>query len=103
MIEMLALPAWDAPPRSLDDWAAQLAALGHPANVEREPGGECWLEVAPLRLRGYVVSEEGHVAAINFELHDPDPGPASSVVQSAARALGWEVHSGEGEDDEDDD
>jgi hypothetical protein len=101
MIELLALPAWDAPPRSPADWAAELAALGHPATVARAPDGDTWIEVAPLRLRGFVVIEDGLAAAINFELHDPDPAPASRLVEAAATALGWEVHPDDGEIDED--
>src|SRR5436190_384074 len=91
MTELLALPAWDSPPRSLDDWAAGLTALGHPPEVAHESPGVAWLEVAPLRLRGYAVIEGGHVTAINFELHDPDIAPSYRLVAAAASALRWEV------------
>src|SRR4051812_5147973 len=101
MTELLSLPGWQAPPRTLDDWAGQLAALGHPPAVVRESGSVAWLEVAALRVRGYAVIEGPHVTAINFELSDPDPGPASRLVQAAAAALGWEVHEDEDEEESD--
>lgn len=97
MIELLALPAWDATPRSLDDWTGRLAAAGQKATVERESPGSAWIEVAGLRLRGFAVIEGEHVSAINFELHDPDPAPARGLVEAAARDLGWEVHDDEDE------
>ena|SRR5947209_5559021 len=103
MIELLALPGWDAPPRTLDDWAAQLAAQGAPARIVREAAGATWLEVAALRLRGFAVIEGPHVSAINFELAAPDPGPATQAIETAARALGWEVHPDEPDDEGDDD
>lgn len=101
MIELLALPEWDTPHRTIDDWMAALTALGHRPSLERESPGVAWLEVAPLRLRGYVVIESGHVAAINFELNDPDPATAIKVVKTAARSIGWEVDADEGDDDDD--
>jgi hypothetical protein len=105
MIELLALPGWNTPPKTIDDWAAQLAALGHPAVVEREGPDDCWLEVGALRLRGFVVLEGDHLGAINFELAAPDPEPAARLVDAAAQALGWEVHPDDpdGEDDLDED
>jgi hypothetical protein len=105
MIELLALPAWNSPPRTLDDWVTGLAGSGHTPVVERVSGSASWLEVAPLRLRGYAVLEGAHVEAINFELADPDPGPAAEIVEAAAKALGWEVYPDEadGEDDLDED
>lgn len=102
MIELLALPAWNAPPRTLDDWSAQLSGQGHRPTVVRD-GSETWIEVAPLRLRGYVELEGGRASAINFELSDPDPGPASQAVREAATALGWEVHAEDDEDEDEDD
>ena len=60
--------------------------------VTRESTGVSWLEIGPLRLRGYAVLAGRHVEAINFELADPDPAPATRVVEAAAEALGWEVH-----------
>jgi hypothetical protein len=102
MIELLSLPGHKAPPTSLDDWVAQLSALGGPVTVTRDAPGASWLELANLRLRGYAVREGGHVGAINFELTDPDPTPASRVVESAARVLGWEVHPDDPDDDDPD-
>jgi hypothetical protein len=101
MIELLALPGWQAPPRSLDDWVAGLTEAGGRVVVAREEAGETWLEMGHLRLRGYAVIEGDRVEAINFELADPDPAPASRVVEAAARALGWEVHPDEPDDDSD--
>lgn len=98
MIELLAIPAWNAEPRTLNDWTAALAALGHSPSVGREDD-ETWLEVAPLRLRGYVAIEGQSVEAINFELHDQDTEPASRLLNAAAHALGWELHPDEPEED----
>jgi hypothetical protein len=103
MIELLALPRWKTPPTSLEDWAAQLAARGASATVTRESSGVSWLEVAPLRLRGYALLAGTAVEAINFELAAPDPDPASRLVHEAAEALDWEVHRDDDDEDEDDD
>jgi hypothetical protein len=102
MIELLILPAWNTPPLALDAWVAQLTAQGHPPTQSREDAGACWLEVGPLRLRGYAVIEGEHLAAINFELSAPDPAPARLVVEAAALALGWEVHPDDLDEEEDD-
>ena len=103
MIEYLALPAWKTPPTSLDAWVVQLSETAGPVIVSRESPTIAWLEVAPLRLRAYVVIENGDAAAINFELNAPDPAPATRAIEQAAEALGWEVHEDDGEDDGDDD
>src|SRR4051794_22608142 len=97
--EYLALPGWKTPPTPVDAWVARLSEAGGPVAVSRESSTVCWLEVAPLRLRCYVVIENGHAAAINFELHDPDPAPATQAIEQAAAALGWELDA----DDEGDD
>ena len=76
---------------------------GGPVIVSRESPTVTWLEIAPLRLRGYAVIEDGHVTAINFELSDPDPRPADPGHRAAAAALGWEVHPDDGDDDDDED
>ncbi len=47
-----------------------------------------------------MVIENGHAAAINFELHALDPEPATRAIEEAADALGWEIHP---DDDEDED
>jgi hypothetical protein len=103
MTELLALPGWDSPPTKLDDWVAQLSAQGAEVAVERESAGVAWLEVGSLRLRGYAMSEGLRLEAINFELHDPDAGPATRLIEAAASALGWEVHADEPDEDETDD
>lgn len=98
-IELLALPAWNSPPKSLDDWRAALADQGQVATI-RVDSGETWLVLDALRVRGYVSFDAGHVEAINFELHDPDPEPATRAIAAAAQALGWEVHPDEPEEDD---
>lgn len=98
MIELLAIPAWNTPPRTLGDWADALAALGHQPTIGREHD-DTWLEVAPLRLRGYVATEGQSVEAINFELHAQDTEPASRILAAAAQSLGWELHPDEPEED----
>jgi len=106
MLEYLALPAWDTPETTVDAWVTQLSETAGPVIVNRESSTVTWLEVAPLRLRAYVVVENGHAAAINFELDAEDAGPASLAITRAAEALGWEVHEDDEEtadDDEDDD
>lgn len=102
MIEYLALPGWQTPPRTVEDWAARLSESGGPVIVSRESSTVSWLEVAPLRLRGYAVIENGHVTAINFELRDPDPGPATRALEGAATAIGWELHPDDPDDPDDD-
>lgn len=103
MIELLVVPDWQAEPRTLDEWVVQLSGLVDRVEVSRESAGVSWLEIGSLRLRGYVVLEGQHVEAINFELNDPDPAPATQVIEAAARALGWEVHQDDDADDESDD
>lgn len=102
MIELLALPGWQADPRTLDDWVARLSETAGPVIVTRESTGVSWLEVAPLRFRGYAVMEGRHVEAINFELTAPDPEAATRAIESAAEALGWEVHADDPDDEPDD-
>jgi hypothetical protein len=99
VIELLTVPAWNAPPTTLDAWAEALRGQGVAVRLERDPPG-AWLEVASHRLRGYALSEGIKVEAINFELLDPDPNPALRLVMAASSSLGWEVHTDE--DDEDD-
>jgi hypothetical protein len=105
MLEYLALPAWDTPETTVDAWVVQLSETAGPVIVSRESPSVTWLEVAPLRLRGYVMLENGHAAAINFELHALDPGPATQAIEAAAASLGWEIHADDDdkEDDENDD
>jgi len=104
MLEFLAIPAWNGAPRSLDDWAAALkAAAGHAPTIDRLGPDEAWLELAPLRLRGYAVIDGNLVSAINFELHGPNLETTLGFLESAAQSLGWEVHPDDDEDEEHDD
>lgn len=103
MIERLAVPEWNAPARTLDDWVAEFARQGHPARLEPEPPEAAWLEIARLRLRGYALLEGRHVSAVHFEVTAPDPAEALCVLEAAAQRLSFEVHADENEDDEDDD
>jgi hypothetical protein len=103
MLEYLALPAWNTPPTSVDSWVAELSETAGPVIVSRESSTVTWLEVAPLRLKGYVVVENEHASAINFEVHAMDPLPATRALLKAAEALGWEIHEEEDDlEDEDD-
>jgi hypothetical protein len=104
MLEYLALPAWNTPPTSVDSWVAELSEAA-PVIVTRESSTVTWLEMAPLRLRAYVVVESGNATAINFELHALDPAPSTRAILQAAETLGWEIHEDEegDEDDEDED
>jgi hypothetical protein len=102
MLEYLAIPAWNARPASLDAWTARLTEFGGPVVVTRDSSTSGWLEVASLRLRGYILLYNGKASAINFELHDPDPGPATLAIEAAAKALGWEIHPDDDDDDDDD-
>lgn len=100
MVEWLAIPATDTPPTGLAAWLDRMEALGHRPTIAREGSDGAWLEVAPLRLRGYAVFEGDHVEAINFELHAPEPGPALDWLKAVADAIGWELYP---DDDEDED
>ena len=92
MTEWLALP----PPGGSDVGVyAWIAALGDSARLVR---GDCtWIEVPALKIRGFVVLEGDVVEAINFELTAANALPA---LESAASALGWELHPDDGEDDD---
>lgn len=103
MTELLALPGWQVPPRTLDDWVAALTAQGASVVVARESSSAFWLEMNALRSRGYAVMDSQHVEAINFELAVPDPEPASRIIQAAASALGWEIHEDDEHEDDDED
>ena len=103
MIELLAIPAWGAPPRDAADWLAGFEAIGQPARIEAAPPEGEWIEVPDLRLRGFLLPEDGRLAAIHFELHAPDPDPARLAVEAVALALDWELHDDDEDDDLDDD
>jgi hypothetical protein len=102
MLEFLAIPAWDGSPRSLDEWVTALSGSGHAPTIDRLGPDEAWLELAPLRLRGYAVVEGNLATAINFELHEPNPDSTLAFLESAAQSLGWEVHPDDDDDEEDD-
>jgi hypothetical protein len=104
MLEYLALPAWNTPPTPVESWVAELSEAA-PVIVTRESSTVTWLEIAPLRLKAYVVVENGNASAINFEVHALDPTPSTRAIIKAAEVLGWEVHEddeGDTDDDEDD-
>ncbi len=107
MIELLALPGWQAPPVTLEDWSSRLRESGSDVIVTRESTGVSWLECTRHRFRGYAVMAGRDVEAINFELNALDPEPAARVIEAVALALGWEVHAEdpdeESDSDEDDD
>lgn len=100
MIELLAVPAWKTPPRSLDDWVAQLRESAGPVAVKPDPPGASWIVVGSLGLRGYALIEGGGVEAIQFELDGPDPSAASQALEAAASALGWELHADDPDDED---
>lgn len=101
MIELLAVPAWNAVATPLSAWVEQFENQGLSVAVERESTGVSWLEIASLRLRGYALTGGGGVEAINFELAAPDPEPARLALVRAASALTWEVHEDDNDDDDD--
>jgi hypothetical protein len=104
MTELLAIPGWQTPPTTLAEWIARLEqGSGAKPVVERESPQGAWVEVGPLRLRGFAVLAGPHVEAINFELSDPDPAASTRFLEEAAAALGWEIHPDEPDDDDEDD
>lgn len=100
MIEYLAIPDWDTPPRSLEDWTKQFAEMGHPAELVPEPPETTWLEFATLPVRGLALVEEGAVIAIDFEFQETES--ALPLIESAAKALGWELHLDDDDEEGDD-
>jgi hypothetical protein len=100
MLEYLAIPAWNTQPTPISTWVERLSEVAGPVIMTRESSTVAWLEVAPLRLRGYVLIENGNASAINFELHDSDPKPATRALETAAEALGWELHADDDDEDE---
>ncbi|WP_422931034.1 hypothetical protein [Singulisphaera sp. PoT] len=103
MNELLALPGWQTPPTTLQEWAKRLEESGSVVDVKRESTNVSWIECSRHRFRGYVVMAGEHIEAINFELSPIDPESARQVIEAAAQALGWEVHEDDGEDDGDED
>ncbi len=102
MLELLAIPAWNTPPKTVEDWTEALQSQGAVVTLERESPAAVWLEVGALRFRGYALCEGRKLEAINFELADPDPAPALKLLEAAAATLGWELHADDDEDSDDD-
>ena len=102
MVEYLALPAWDTPPRTIDEWISALAEAGGSASLHRESSTVWWLRSPDLDSEGYAVIESGYPTAINFELKADDPTHALTIITAAAISLGWEIHA-DGEDLDNDD
>jgi hypothetical protein len=100
MIELLSIPAWNAPPVTLDDWIGAFSSQGLVVALEPDPPEGVWLEIASLRFRALVLTEDNHATAVHFELSGPDSSAARAVVEKAALALGWEIH--DDTEDEDD-
>jgi hypothetical protein len=99
----LAIPAWDTPPRTLQDWLHQFEAHQIAYKLKQDEG-ETWIVFPDLFARALVVQEGGGLEALNFELPasaDPSPRPA---IEQVAAALGWELHDEDGDEkDEDED
>lgn len=102
MIELLATPGWKTEATPPSAWVDHLAWQGYSAVLSYESKTVAWLEVASLRLRGYVVIAGGHVEAINFEVDENHLTRARAAVEAAAAALGWEVDDEVDPEDEDD-
>ena len=103
MPEYLALPGWQTPPVDIMAWVACLTEACGPTELTRESSDVNWVEIPTQRIRGYAVIEAGKVAAINFELFDPDPGPSLANLEAVAAAIGWELHAEDPDDPDDDD
>ena len=102
MIEWLAIPAHEAPTRSIKDWAKAFEELGYQPFIVPEPPGASWLEIPALGLRGFATHENTGLEAILFEMDDRDPELALGVLGTAAKTLNWEIHE-DTDDDSDDD
>lgn len=103
MIELLAIPQWQAPARTLNDWSAALAGLGLDVRVVQDEDRDSWLEIPSLRSRGFAVLDGLTLEAIHFEVAAIEPEPAIEQLTQAASALGWELHPDNDEDDDEND
>ena len=103
MIEILAVPAWDAPTTTLAQWLEAFEGQGLAVSIVRDSPQASWIEVNALRLRGYALMDGIKVEAVNFELTAPEPIPARQALIAAATALAWEIDENEDDDDADDD
>mgnify|MGYP005858408863 CR=1 FL=1 len=100
MIERLLIPAWNAPPRSVDDWKAQWEHLGIPPIIDRDDADDTWLILDSIETRLLAVMEGSKLTALHVEIEALNPEPALNLLEKAARELNWEVH--DTEDDEED-
>ena len=104
MIELLAIPAWQAAPTTLAAWTNRLDERGGgPVTVERDPPDGAWIVLGVLRIRGYAILAGPNVEAINFELAAPDPSAAARFLEEAATSLDWEIHPDDSDDGDDED
>jgi hypothetical protein len=100
VIERLLIPAWNAPPRSIDDWQRQFEQLGHPPSIDRGEPEETWLFLDSMGTRLLAVIEGPTLTALHAEIDGPDPSTALDLLNQAADALHWEVHDTEDDDDD---
>ncbi len=96
VIEWLAIPQWDAPPRTLEDWRGAFESRGYDGTVEVEPDAT-WLFVDQLGLKAFAVIESERLVALHMEV--PDRKEAVELVEQIAVELDWELHDDEEEDD----
>lgn len=103
MIELLAIPQWQSPPCTLDEWSATLTGLGLEVRVVLDEDRDAWVEVPSLRTRGLAVLDGVHLEAIHFEVNATDPDRVIQHLTEAATQLGWEIHPDDDDDADDDD
>ena len=103
MVELLAIPGWQAPVRTVEDWLNALAVLGHAARISLDEDHDTWIEVPDLSLRGLTVLDGVNLEAIHFELENPETEVVLEVLCQAAAVLSWELHPDDDDDDDDDD
>lgn len=101
MPELLAIPCWDSPPRTLQDWMEGLEAAGLAPGSVRDSPSAWWIDAPTAGLRGYVIMQGQRVEAINFEILGDDLESTRARLANIAGALGWELHAEDDEDDED--
>ena len=101
MLEILATPNWKQERTTLEDWAEAFRSQGLMVTLDRESSSVTWLEIASIRLRGYVLSDGLRVEAIDFELSSVDIEPARTALETAAAALAWELDDEPLDDDDD--
>jgi hypothetical protein len=92
-VEWLAIPAFGAPPRTLDDWASALADLGYALEIEPDNPEGATLRIDSLGVEGYADLEGPNITAIDFTLTDDAPPGVLTILREAANRLGWELHA----------